>query len=235
MLALVGKYGYKKSNGMYIVFMDDDDYYTDFCFFEKAVKKLEEMSNIGMVCSSSMIEYANENRLAKSIMNIKGLINKEEYISGFQGKYMKSTSTFTTVFRKSTLEEAKFEDVEMVNDCSIYLRALLCGDAYVLEDICGVYRVHSKNITFNLNVDFIIENLNEKKKIYNEIVKRKLLQNPQKWLVKQILITVKYFVKNNKINDKDFEKLIQWCKDNCEEFDDDIIISIKEQRKDAKK
>lgn len=213
--------------------MDDDDYYTDLNFFEKAAEKLDENNNLGMVCASSMIEYANENRLEKSIMNIKGLISKEEYISEFQGKYMKSTSTFTTVFRKSTLEEAKFEDVEMVNDCSIYLRALLCGDAYILEDVCGIYRVHSKNITFNLNVDFIIANLNEKKKVYNEIVKRKLLQNPQTWLLKQILITVKYFVKNNKISDIDFEKLVEWCKGNCKEFNDEIIKNIKEQRKDA--
>ena len=225
------KNGYKKSNGDYVVFMDDDDYYTNFDFFEQAVNILNKMENVSMVSSSSVVEYVKENKFEDSIMNIKGLIEKSEYLSEFQLKYMKSNSTFTTVFRKSALNQAKFCDVEMVNDSSIYLRALIAGDAYILDAISGIYRVHSKNITFSLDVKFIIDNLAEKKKVYEEIKDRALLSNPEEWLKKQVLLTSSYFVKNNNVNDDDFETLVNWCKDNCVGVSGEIVNSLLEIRK----
>ena len=217
------KKGYNLANGKYVIFMDDDDYYTDYNFFKQSMYILKQKPNIGMVCASSIIEYVNEEKFEKSILNIKGEIKKEEYLNEFQQKYMKSNSTFTTVFRKETLDKANFKDVNMVNDSSIYLRALLVDDAYILNMICGVYRVHSKNITFSLNTEFIIENLNEKKKIYEEIKKREILSNADDWLKSQIELTTAYFVKNNKISDDDFEKIIKWCENNCQSHSKDLV------------
>ncbi|MBE5806630.1 MAG: glycosyltransferase family 2 protein [Clostridiales bacterium] len=225
------KFGYKMSKGKYLVFMDDDDYYTNNNFLKEAINVLENDSNIGFVSSSSTIEYVKENKFEDSIMNIKGLINKSEYLSEFQQKYMKSNSTFTTVFRKSCLEDANFNDVDMVNDSTIYLRALLAGDAYVLDTISGIYRVHSKNITFNLKIGFIIENLIEKKRVYDEIIKRKLLENPNEWLKKQVLLTTVYYVENNNVNDEDYNKLLKWCEENCDIVSKDIINILNEKRK----
>lgn len=223
--------GYKKANGEYLIFMDDDDYYTNERFFEDAINILKEKKYISFVSSSSIIEYINENRTEESIMNIKGEIKNSEYLSSFQQKYMKSNSTFTTVFRKKSLQEANFENVSMVNDSSIYLRALLSGNAYVLDCISGVYRVHSKNISFNLNVDFIIENLIEKEKVYQEIKSRNILENPEEWLKNQILLTTEYFVQNNNITDNDFYKLIDWCKKNVSEELTNILIKCRGENK----
>lgn len=222
------KFGYQKSKGEYLVFMDDDDYYTNYKFFEEAIKILKKLEDISFISSSSIIEYVNENQKEESIMNIKGEIKNSEYISSFQQKYMKSNSTFTTIFKKKKLEEANFKDVEMVNDSSIYLRALLSGNAYIMDDcISGIYRVHSRNISFNLGVDFIIENLIEKKKIYEEIKIRKLLQDPEEWLKNQILLTTSYFVKNNKIKEEDFKKLTDWCRQNEGDKVSNILIELR--------
>ena len=136
------KRGYINASGNYIIFMDDDDYYTDFCFFENAIKIFETVQNTSFVSSSSIIEYVNENRKEPSIMNIEGKINNIQYLSSFQQKYMKSNSTFTTIFSKKCLENANIKEVEMLNDSTIYLRALLAGDAYILKTISGVYRVN---------------------------------------------------------------------------------------------
>ena len=144
---------------------------------------------------------------------------------------MKSNSTFTTVFRKECLEKSNFKDVEMVNDSSIYLRALLSGDAYILDTISGVYRIHSKNITFSLKTDFIIENLNEKRNVYKEIVSRNILENPDEWLKKQVLLTSLYFIKNNIISDEEFDKLVNWCKINCLNYAEEIVSDLLESRK----
>lgn len=203
------KNGYDKSKGNYIIFMDDDDYYTNDDFIERAIEILKLKENISIVSSSSMIEYVNEGRMIESIMNIEGEISNVEYLSSFQQKYMKSNSTFTTVFRKTDLEKANIKEVKMLNDSSIYLRALLVGDAYILRTISGVYRIHSKNISSNLDVEFIIENLEEKYKIYEEIVKRNLLNNPKEWLKNQVLLTISFFVKFNKTEKKEINKLIE--------------------------
>ena len=64
------KIGYDKSKGNYVIFMDDDDYYTNYDFFEEAIKVFETKANISMVSSSSMIEYVNEHKMEQSIMNI---------------------------------------------------------------------------------------------------------------------------------------------------------------------
>lgn len=222
------KNGYDKSKGNYIIFMDDDDYYTNDDFIERAIEILKLKENISIVSSSSMIEYVNEGRMIESIMNIEGEISNVEYLSSFQQKYMKSNSTFTTVFRKTDLEKANIKEVKMLNDSSIYLRALLVGDAYILRTISGVYRIHSKNISSNLDVEFIIENLEEKYKIYEEIVKRNLLNNPKEWLKNQVLLTISFFVKFNKTEKKEINKLIEWCKNNLKEIRNEIIEYTRE-------
>ncbi len=209
------KLGYSMAHGDYIVFMDDDDYYTNMDFYRHAVDILEQMPNVGLVSSSSVIEYVQDNRFEEDWMNIEGLINNAEYLSEFQQKYMKSNSSFTTVFRRKALEDANFSEMEMVNDASIYMRALLAGDCYVLKEISGNYRVHTKNITFNLKTEFIIDNLVEKKRIHDEIIKRNLLQDTDTWLKKQMLLTVKYFIINNNIGDEDMNKLTSWISNNC--------------------
>lgn len=221
------KSGYKKSNGEYLIFMDDDDYYTNYTFFSEAVKILKEKEDISFISSNSIIEYINENIKEDSIMNINGEINNLEYLSSFQQKYMKSNSTFTTIFRRKSLEVANFDNVEMVNDSTIYLRALLAGNAYILNTISGIYRVHSKNISFSLNVDFIIENLIEKKRIYEEIKIRKLLLDPDEWIKQQVLLTATYFVQNNNVKEEDFQKLISWCRTNINEKLANILIEYR--------
>jgi len=226
------KVGYEKAKGEYLIFMDDDDYYTDNEFFEKSMKIFQEKENISFISSSSIIEYVNENKREDSIMNIQGEIDNSEYLSSFQQKYMKSNSTFTTIFRKSKLKEANFDKVNMVNDSTIYLRALLSGNAYILECVSGIYRVHSKNISFNLDISFIIENLIEKRNVYIEIKERKLLENPEEWLKNQFLLTASYFVENNNISDNDFQKLITWSKSNISDECAQILIKNKGEKKE---
>lgn len=226
------KYGYEKSSGEYVIFMDDDDYYTNYNFFTQAIDIMKQRKNLSFLSSNSLIEYCDDgNRRELNKMNIDGEINNSEYLSSFQQKYMKSSSTFTTVFRKSKLEEANFEKLEMVNDSSIYLRALLSGNAFVMQEVSGAYRVHSSNITFNLNVDFVIDNLIEKRKVYNEIIERKLLENPDEWLKMQVSLTLKYFIENNKLDSEKIDKIINWCQRNMGASSSEIIEQIELWRK----
>ena len=134
---------------------------------------------------------------------------------------MKSNSTFTTIFRKKSLEAANFSTVFMVNDSSIYLRALLSGNAYILDCISGVYRVHSSNITFNLDMNFINQNLIEKINVYKEIKQRNLLANPDEWIKNQIKLTINYFEENNNKRKRVF--IMAYARKN---FGDDLFIKM---------
>lgn len=226
------RFGYNNSIGEYVIFLDDDDYYTDINFFKKAIDILTKNPKVSFVSSSSIIENINEDTKNISKMNIDGLINNADYLLNFQTKYMKSNSTFTTIFRRESLEKANFNEVNMVNDSTIYLRALLAGDAYIMSDfISGIYRIHNKNITFSLNIKFILENLTEKANVAKEIEKRAIFKNVETWLKEQVLLTLSYFIKNNKITNKEFEELINWCKLNFSKEYKEVEEKLKEWNK----
>lgn len=53
----------------------------------------------------------------------------------------------------------------MMNDSAIYLRSLLFGNAYMLEDVIGIYTVHESNISKSLNLPFLYANLIEKRRL----------------------------------------------------------------------
>lgn len=225
------KLGYNKANGDYLVFLDSDDYYIDRHFFENAIKLLKNRENISFVSSSSVIEYVDRNKKEKNIMNVIGEVENSDYLLHFQQEYKKSSSTFTTVFRKESLERANITDVNMLNDASIYLRALLSGNAYILKSVSGVYRIHSNNLSSHLNAQFIIENLLEKKKIYEEIKRRKLIDNPEEWLKKQVLLTASYFTDCSDVNKEELKKLIYWCKNNINREVSNMLTTYKDKKK----
>lgn len=223
------KFGYGKARGEYIVFFDDDDYYIDNNFFKKAIYYFENNKDISFVGSNSLIKYEKDNEYKFEELNLEGIINNVDYLEHFQTKYMKPNSTFTAVFSKKMLDKAEFENLQMVNDSSIYLRALLAGNAYIMKDIIGVYRIHNKNITFNLKLNFLIENLQEKKYIYEQIAKKNLLLKPENWWYNQIRLTSEYYIISSKINFGEFWKLLQWCvlnTDKDKEFVFNMILEI---------
>lgn len=209
---LARKKGYSMAKGEYIIFMDDDDYYLDSNFFNKCIKKLENKENLAFVSGNSLILYEDVNHYEFKPLNVRGEIQGLEYLEKFQTEYMKPNSTFTTMFKRQVIE--KFKDMAILNDSSIYMNALLYGNAYILEDVIGVYRIHNSNITFNLDLDFLIDNLEEKKKIYNKL--KIVLDNDKayEWFEKQVDLTVRYYIDNTDADKEKKNKLSNWCEEN---------------------
>ena len=158
---------FSKGKGKYIIFCDDDDYYIDREFFAKAIKIIESKTSINCVCANSLIKYEDKNKYVFEKLNFKNMISAYEYLENFQLKYIKPNSTFPVLFRRKTLLKNGILEMDMINDSSIYLRSLMSnGRVYLLEDIVGIYRVHKSNVTKKLKLNFILENMNEKKKVY---------------------------------------------------------------------
>ena len=210
------KLGMKMSKGDYLIFMDDDDYYTDPLFFTNAINILEnnKENNISFLAANSIDFIQENNRYIKNNLHMKGIVDGKEYLQKIGVSMDKPRSTFTTLFNRHKLEESGLMNIDMVNDFVIYMRSLLQGDAYILEDTIGVYRIHGNNISNRIKADFILENLKEKKKIYDLIISKRLFEEYDKWWQNQILITVGYYVYESIPSIKELYRVNRWCKMN---------------------
>ena len=76
------KNGYLKSNGEYLIFMDDDDYYTDNEFFAKAMRIFEESDEpLSFVSSNSSIKYEVDQSYENKPLNVSKKVDNIEYLS----------------------------------------------------------------------------------------------------------------------------------------------------------
>ena len=85
----------------------------------------------------------------------------------------------------------------------------------VNKDFVGIYRVHKKNFTGNsVSGNFIVQNFEEKKYIYNFLKINDNSYNYKKWFDTQISITANYFF-NGKEKKEDVKLVLKWIKNNC--------------------
>lgn len=199
--------------GKYIIFMDDDDFYIDNDYINKSILIHESIDDLAFVSADTFIEYPD--KMILNELNNYGSVSGYEYFINFMKyDYKKPSSTFTAVFKKEVLEKVKLSEMKMVNDTSIYLRALLHGNPYFLNDVVGVYRIHGNNITYSCSVQFIIDNLEEKYKIGILAKERFNLDDEQfeNWLFEQFYITIIYYLENSPSNIKDKLQLLRWIK-----------------------
>lgn len=199
--------GYKAAKGNFIVFADDDDFYTSSNFFNEAIEILTKNSNLAFVSGKTNILI--NDKIEENPNDLQGFISNEKYLQGFMTKYKKPSSTFTTVFNRVALEKAELSKMKMVNDASIYMRALVWGGAYIINSIIGTYRIHDNNITKYLSSNFIIENL-EEKKIIRDMAKLNYIFLDINWLKIQYFLTIDYYFKNNKYKINDVHKIYLW-------------------------
>lgn len=200
--------GYNLAQGEYIVFLDDDDFYIDKNFFMKAINKHQEFNDLSFVCGNTLVFHNNSKEFQISLLNIKGLQESKNYLQNFGITFDKPKSTFTTVFNKNVLDKANFKNMLMMNDTPIYLRALMYGRVFILNDIVGVYRVHDNNISKNIDLNFIIKNLEEKLWVYKKVENE--IQNPEQWIIDQLMITIRYYIYGSNPPINKLIKIINW-------------------------
>lgn len=200
--------GYKHSSGQYIIFMDDDDYYTDYSFFGKAVDIFEGDPSLACVSANAFIQNISDGSIRNTDIGVEGKISGRIFIEGLNWKYNKPQSTFTSLFNKAALQKADIFNMKMVNDAAIYMRALLYGDLFVLKESIGNYRVHGNNISNDLSGKFIIQNLEER--LY---VAEKLIDNNkerQEWMHRQCLLVYSYYIGRSKPCLRDRREVLIW-------------------------
>lgn len=209
------------AKGEYILFLDDDDYLIDNNYITSAIVKHEEMNNLSFVAANVYIK--NKDGLKSKFLPVEGFVRSEEYFLNFEKEpYLKPTSTLTAIFKKQILLDSGVGESEMANDSSIYLRALLLGDAYIIKNIVGVYRIHGENISFSLSKGFLIENLWEKKRIKDIALTNFDIKLVEEWYRLNILATVYYYFSNSAKDKNDFNDVHSWVNENCHEISLDV-------------
>lgn len=177
------KIGFKKAIGDYIIFCDDDDFYIDPNFLLRNVNELEKYKkrNIAFITSPAF-PYPEKSKLLQ-IRQLDGekINNNINYLDGFMIKYKKPLSTFTTLFNRNNLIDAGIYDMILIDDSMIYMRSLLCGDAIVLKNFVGMYRITQNSVSSNISIDFLLNLLKETNQILILIKEKKFNIKYDEW------------------------------------------------------
>lgn len=205
------KAGYKIAKGEYLYMPDDDDYLVDEMFFYKATKIMEEKPSVAFVSGQCdiLVEHNDtfKNYVKHYQTNILGFVNGIEYLQEFQHKMDKPMSVVPTIFRKLAYDETNAIDMIEMSDSSMYMQALLWGDAYILKDVVAMYRTKANSLTSTAGLKFIMNVLCQKELFYSKAYKR--LANPRDfWATHYIATSQLYF--NNKNEKKLFHKVLNW-------------------------
>ncbi|MHA6533137.1 glycosyltransferase family 2 protein [Paenibacillus sp. BAC0078] len=201
-------------DGEYILFLDDDDYLIDRSYFSRAVHFHQQHPELAFVAANVFLEYSKIGQLKPSSLQLSEITPKEAYFRNFEQKgYPKPASTLTAIFRRDALMKMDILNMNMVNDASIYLRALLIGDAGFIDTIAGVYRIHGNNITFHLSQSFLIENLEEKRLIRNMAIERYGYNKTEmnEWFNHNVYDTISYYLMNSAKSHTDFKSMYSWA------------------------
>ncbi len=203
--------GYRHVRGEFVVYLDDDDYYIEPRFFQMAVAALHQNESCVAVMAESVLHYVHGERMGVAPLTKYGLVACRECFLGFGSVHRKPNSTFTALFRVSMLNKAGFADMQVMNDASIYLRALCFGDAYYLPDVIGVYVIHNANISNKMPHGFLMQNLEEKRSIYEHA--RSAFSEPlDNWFKTQILSTVRYYFMGTAVSKAQRREVTRWCR-----------------------
>ena len=224
---------YQLLSGDFVVFTDDDDFYFEPTFVDAAIKIFMEYENVGMVCANSIIYNVVAKQLSFHSLTYLGELTGKDFFLGFRTKYRKPNSTFPTVFRKSVLDNAGFKDMWMMNDTSIYLRAACFGDVYMMNQWVGTYLVHDSNISKALPHKFILENLDEKAAIYS-IAQSQFGTDLDDWYYSQLVDTIIYYLKSDRISFFNFCSLLKWCASNGKGQKKQLIKAVIAAKKSCK-
>lgn len=203
------KTGYRIAKGDYLYMPDDDDYLTDVYFFRKAIDIMEQDSKLSFVSGQCLISYEfddyTKNYQEQHKTTIQGRISGANYLQEFQHKYNKPLSTISTIFRKKAFDETDALNMIEMSDSSMYMQALLWGDAYIMEDSVAVYRVKGGSLTSTASYSFVKNVFSQKELLYKKSIG--YINRPKDFWFQQFLLTYNFWP-NKKVVDK--FKILSW-------------------------
>ena len=136
--------GFRVARGKYAVFIDDDDFYTDMDFFEKAINLFESNpeKNFAFVAANTKNYNMNTMTFTNHYIGCEGFVSGLDYMLSTT----KPNSTFPTVFKSDVLKKSGLNTLAIF-DTAVYYQAALLGNAYIFKDIIGTYTIHKNSVS----------------------------------------------------------------------------------------
>ena len=205
------KAGLKIAKGEYIYMPDDDDFLIDDLFFKKAYNCMEQDNKLAFVSGQCKISHEyddiSKNYLEQTKLNITGRLSGSDYLQEIHHRFDKPLSTVSTIFRRSALEDKDERNIIEFSDSSIYMLALISGDALILDDTVAIYRVKGGSLSRTASLSFIMNVLRQKEIIY--FMSQEFLDRPKDFWYNQLSCTLG-FALNTNISDKEKLHIIRW-------------------------
>lgn len=198
-----------------IIFADDDDYYIRNDFLLKAIRSIDVKNSSTPIFfgSSLIVEIDTQKEVEVKIGYIGESLKNVARNLLFSMR--KPPSTFLLVFKMPISLKQELLKLKMLNDVSIYLCVLffylnkrLAGT----EEIVGVYREHSSNITKSLDFNFILDNIEQQ---IGLISQSKFTNKEKKRLVKKhVANNLRYYMDNGSFGALECQKFLKMLKGN---------------------
>lgn len=188
--------GWGNIKGKYVIFLDDDDYFVSKTFIATAINAFRDDSTLSVVAFNSYQEIVEEKKLVitKSLQPLGKVMSSNDILKGFMISIDKPNSTFPAVFDVEKLVQHQINCMKILNDTQIWLRGFFSGNVLFLGDYVGVYRIHKGSIGYKLDVNYILDNVDEKMKLYRSSA---FPIKEEQWIKQQVLITLDhYFAKS---------------------------------------
>lgn len=212
------KFGFKKANGKYIIFCDDDDFYIDPYFLQRAINILKEnhKEKISVISFTSFGYPEKTKLLNRHILNSNYLNDNKTYINDFLIRSKKPLSTFTTLFSKDSLKKNGIENMEMVDDTMIYLCGLLSDKSIISNQVVGMYRITQTSISSNIKVEFVLNLLKELKNISLKIKESNNPLDLDKWWEERVVSILNWAINKRYYSPKEIRKIMKFINKNTD-------------------
>ena len=207
-----------------IIFLSDQD---DRWHLNKIEVMVEKMRQSNILSLASSFNFMDQDGNCFEVNKIKGRSNNNLL-------FKEVTEELTEIDLKSLLEmnfsqgccmaikkEVKDEYLKVTqgklpHDWELNIISAIQNGCYYLDIPLIDYRIHNNNISKGCSSDFIIQNLDEKYKIYNlarnmSNFRDKITEN---WLNEQMFLTLDYYISESPTNFKDYMKIIKWINKN---------------------
>ena len=149
---------FNASSASYIAILEGDDYWIDIHKLQKQIEVLESNPDIGLVHTNYYSLYTNgkikKGHIGEKITSLSG------HLIGPSQTVEININPLTTCFRGFLAKENMDFDFIISNNLltiDIFLWAEVCRRTSVLylDEVTGVYRIHSSSLTGNYNLDSI--------------------------------------------------------------------------------
>ena len=138
------KYQYARAKGKYIALCEGDDYWTDPLKLQKQVEFLENNTEY-IICSHKYQYYYENNRrfgLVAPTVFSGGTFDLEYFILNVDWV----VQPLSLLFRQSEVDWNEYARYKHSKDSTLAYFLLKKGKGYLLEDVMGVYRLHSGGV-----------------------------------------------------------------------------------------